>query len=115
VSPLNLAVDVLLAIGVGAELVCVLGLLLARSTYDRLHFTGVAAVAGPAAIGAAIVMRETVSPAGGVELTSGGLEALFAALFLFALNPLLGHATARAARLRERGTLAPRAKERSAP
>jgi hypothetical protein len=62
---------------------------------------------------AAIVMRETVSPAGGVELTSGGLEALLAALFLFALNPILGHATARAARLQERGTLAPRA--RSAP
>ncbi|HEY2937653.1 MAG TPA: monovalent cation/H(+) antiporter subunit G [Gaiellaceae bacterium] len=111
-SPLNLAVDVLLAVGVGAELLCVLGLLLAHTTYDRLYFTGVAAVVGPAAIGAAIVMRETVSPAGGVELTSGGLEVLLAALFLFALNPVLGHATARAA---ERGTLAARAKERAAP
>jgi monovalent cation/proton antiporter MnhG/PhaG subunit len=112
VTPLNLAVDVLLALGVAAELLCVVGLLLTRTAYDRLHYAGVAGIVGPAAIGAAIVMRETVSASGGVELTSGGLEALCSAVFLLALNPILGHAIARAARLRERGSLASRAAER---
>jgi monovalent cation/proton antiporter MnhG/PhaG subunit len=113
-SPLNLAVDVLLGIGVAAELLSVAGLLLVRSAYDRLHFVGTAGVIGPAAIGSAIVMRECVSPTGGVELTSGGIEALCAAALLFLLNPVLTHAIARAARLQERGTLEPRAAERRA-
>jgi len=114
VSPLNLAVDALLGVGVAAELLCVAGLLLMRSVYDRLHYAATATVLGPGAIGSAIVMRECVSPSGGVELTSGGLEALCGALLLFLLNPVLTHAIARAARLQERGTLEPRAGERRA-
>jgi monovalent cation/proton antiporter MnhG/PhaG subunit len=101
VSPLNLAADVLLGIGVAAELLCVAGLLLMRDAYDRLHYAAAATAVGPAAIGAAIVMRECVSPSGGVELTSGGLQALCAALALFLLNPVLTHAIARAARKHE--------------
>ena len=100
-SPLNLAADVLLGIGVGVELLCLAGLLVMRTAYDRLHYVAAATVVGPAAIGAAIVMRECVSPSGGVELTSGGLEALCAALALFFLNPVLTHAIARATRLPE--------------
>jgi monovalent cation/proton antiporter MnhG/PhaG subunit len=101
-SPLNLAVDCLLAIGVVGELLCVAGLLLMRSIFDRLHYAATATVVGPAAIGIAIVMRETVSPSGGIELTSGGIEALVTALVLFLLNPVLTHATARAARKQRR-------------
>jgi monovalent cation/proton antiporter MnhG/PhaG subunit len=101
VSPVNLAADVLLGIGVAAELLCVAGLLLMRDAYDRLHYAAAATIVGPAAIGGAIVMRECVSPSGGVELTSGGLEALCAALALFLLNPVLTHAIVRAARMHE--------------
>ena len=100
-SPINLAADVLLGLGVAAELLCVAVLLAMRTAYDRLHYVSAATVVGPASIGAAIVMRECVSPSGGVELTSGGLEALCAALALFLLNPVLTHAIARAARLHE--------------
>ena len=113
-SPLNLAVDILLGIGVAAEVLCVAGLLLVRSAYDRLHYAATASVLGPAAIGSAIVMRECATPSGGVELTSGGIEALCTALLLFLLNPVLTHAVARAIRLQERGTLEPRASERRA-
>jgi monovalent cation/proton antiporter MnhG/PhaG subunit len=100
VSPLNLAVDVLLALGVAAELACVAGLLLAPTVFARLHYVSVAAVIGPAAIASAIAMRECVSSNGGVELTSGGIEALCAGLLLFLLNPVLTHAIARAAERR---------------
>ena len=113
-TPLNLAVDVLLGVGVAAELLCAAGLVLMRSAYDRLHYVGTAGLLGPAAIGSAIAMRECVSPTGGVELTSGGIETLCAAALLFLLNPVLTHAIARAARLQERGTLEPRAAERRA-
>ena len=111
-SPLNLAVDVLLAIGVAAELVCVAGLLRMRTPYDRLHYSAAATTLGPGCIAVAIAMRETVSPAGAIELTSGGIEALCAGLLLFLLNPVLTHATARAARLAELGSFEPRAGER---
>ena len=44
-SPLNLAADVLLGIGVAAELLCVAGLLVMRTVYDRLHYASAATVA----------------------------------------------------------------------
>jgi monovalent cation/proton antiporter MnhG/PhaG subunit len=111
VSPLNLAVDVLLGIGVAAELLCVLGVLVKRTVYDRLHYAAAATTVGPVCIGIAIAMRESVSASGGIELTSGGILALVAALVVLLLNPALTHLTARVARTRERGTLEPRAQE----
>jgi monovalent cation/proton antiporter MnhG/PhaG subunit len=113
-SAVDLAVDVLLGLGVAAELVCVLGLVTRRSAYDRLHYAAAATTLGPGFIAAAIATRETVSPSGGIEMSSGGIETLVTALVLFLLNPVLTHATARAARLRERGSLEPRARERRA-
>jgi multisubunit Na+/H+ antiporter MnhG subunit len=91
-------VDVLVATGVALELVCCLGLLSMRSALDRLHYAGAATLAGPVPIAAAVCVEEGV-------FTSNGLNAIAVALLLGLLGAALTTATARAIRLRERGTL----------
>jgi monovalent cation/proton antiporter MnhG/PhaG subunit len=95
VSAQDVAVDVLVAAGVAVELLCCIGVLVMRDALDRLHFAGPAATIGPAAIGAAVVVREGISQSGGKALLVAGI--------LTAANPLIAHVTARAARIRERG------------
>jgi monovalent cation/proton antiporter MnhG/PhaG subunit len=86
----NVVVDVLLGIGVACELLCCLGVTLMRNVYDRLHYSAAATALGPFLIVAALLVREGFS--------SEGIEAIAAVLLLFALNPTLVHATARAGR-----------------
>ena len=89
-TPRDLIVDVLLGLGVGAELVCCLGVLLMRSLFDRLHYSSAATTVGPVLIGAAVFVRESVS--------AGGLQTIAIVALLFLLNPVVLIATARAAR-----------------
>jgi multicomponent Na+:H+ antiporter subunit G len=103
-SPSELAVIVLLVIGVAVTWLSCLGVLLMRDAYDRLHYTGPAAVVAPVAIAAAVVVEE--------RLSAAGIKALLIALVLVATNPVLGHATARAARIRELGEWTVREEER---
>jgi monovalent cation/proton antiporter MnhG/PhaG subunit len=86
----DLAVDVLLALGVAGELLCVAGVLAMRTTYDRLHYAGAATTVPAFLVLAAALVRE--------HLSAGGLEAIAAVGLLFLLNPALVIATARAAR-----------------
>jgi monovalent cation/proton antiporter MnhG/PhaG subunit len=86
----DLAVDVLLAIGVAAELLCVAGVLVMRTTLDRLHYAAAATTVPAFLVLLAVLVRE--------HLSSGGLEAIAAIGLLFLLNPALVIATARAAR-----------------
>lgn len=83
-----LVVDVLLALGVAGELLCVLGVLVMRTTYDRLHYAAAATTVPAFLVLAAVLVREHV--------TSGGLQAIAAVGLLFLLNPALVIATARA-------------------
>ena len=85
----DLAVDVLLGLGVAAELLCVAGVLVMRTTYDRLHYAGAATTVPAFLVLAAALVRE--------HLSAGGLEAIAAVGLLFLLNPALVIATARAA------------------
>ena len=101
----NVAVDVLLGLGVAAELLCCLGVVLMPTVYDRLHYVAASTSVGPFLILAALLVREGVSAA--------GLEAIAAVGILFLINPTLIHATARAARRIDFGSVAPRAEERS--
>lgn len=87
---MNLLVDVLLAIGVALELACCVGVALARTTFDRIHFVSAATTVPAFFILAAVLVRE--------HLSSGGLDAIAAVALMFLLNPLLTLATARAAR-----------------
>ena len=85
-----LAVDVLLALGVAAELVCVAGVLVMRTTFDRLHYATAATSVPAFLVLAAVLVQE--------HMSGGGLEALAAVFLLFLLNPALVIATARAVR-----------------
>jgi monovalent cation/proton antiporter MnhG/PhaG subunit len=86
----NVAVDVLLSLGVTGELLCVLGVVLMRTVYARLHYAAAATTVPAWLVLAAVVVREHVS--------AGGLQAIGAVAILFLLNPLLVIATGRAAR-----------------
>jgi monovalent cation/proton antiporter MnhG/PhaG subunit len=100
----NLVVDVLLAAGVAAELLCCLGVAVMRNAFDRLHFAGAGTTVGPFLILAAVLVRE--------GLTSEGFEAIAAVAVLFLLSPILVHTTARAARRVYSGRLESTAEER---
>lgn len=86
----DLTVDVLLALGVAGELLCVAGVLVMRTIYDRLHYASAATSVPAFLVLAAVLVRE--------HLSAGGLAALAAVFILFLLNPALVIATARAAR-----------------
>ncbi|HEY2957130.1 MAG TPA: monovalent cation/H(+) antiporter subunit G [Actinomycetota bacterium] len=92
----ELAVAVLLTLGVAVELVCCVGVLAMRDAYDKLHYTAPAATVGSLAIALAVVVQESFSQA--------GVKALVIFLALLVTNPVLSHATARAARVRQLGS-----------
>jgi multicomponent Na+:H+ antiporter subunit G len=94
-SPRGVLVAALLVVGVGVTLACCVGVLVMRDAYDRLHYTAPATTIAPLAIAAAIVLEEGLSAA--------GVKALLVALALLVTNPVLTHATARAARIRRLG------------
>ncbi len=85
-----MAVDVLLGLGVAGELLCVAGVLLMRTTYDRLHYAAATTTVPAFLVLAAVLVRE--------HFSSGGLDALAAVVLLFLFNPALVITTARAAR-----------------
>jgi multicomponent Na+:H+ antiporter subunit G len=95
VSVGDVAVVGLVAIGVGSALLSAAGLLAARDPYDQLHFTGPATVISPVAIAAAVLVEE--------PLSSAGVKSVLVAIIMLGTGPVLIHATARAARVRERG------------
>jgi multicomponent Na+:H+ antiporter subunit G len=103
-SPRELAVAALLVVGVGATFLSCVGVLVMRNAYDRLHYTAPAATIAPVAIAAAVVLEE--------RLSAAGIKAVLVALVLLITNPVLGHATARAARIRELGEWTIREEER---
>jgi multisubunit Na+/H+ antiporter MnhG subunit len=102
----NVVVDVLLGAGVVGEALCVVGVVLLRTTFDRLHFAGAATTVPAFFVLAAVLARE--------HLSAGGLEAIAAVAILFLLNPVLVHATARAVRRAELGDVTPLPEERVA-
>jgi multisubunit Na+/H+ antiporter MnhG subunit len=105
VSARDHAVNVLVAGGVVAELVCCLGLLAMRNAIDRLHYAGAAATLGPALIASAVCVREGL-------VSSQGLNAVLIAVLLAFGSAAVAGATARLIRLRQRGSLESTAAER---
>ena len=85
---------VLLIAGCALEGLAVLGLVVMRDVYDRLHYVGLAGY-GALLVAVGIVVRESFSLIGD--------KALATAAVLVILGPLLSHATARSLRIRERG------------
>lgn len=87
--------NALLAVGVGIELLCCLGIVVMDDVFDRLHYLGPATALGSVAIAAAVVLQEALSTA--------GIKAIMVAAVLLGAGPVLTHATARAARARRFG------------
>jgi multicomponent Na+:H+ antiporter subunit G len=89
------AVGALLTVGFLSVLLSAAGLVAAKTGWDKLHYTGPAAVVGPVAIAGAVLVEE--------PLSSAGIKAVLVALVLLLTGPVLVHASARAARVREHG------------
>lgn len=85
-----MVVDVLLAVGVVLELLCCVGVVVMRTTYDRLHYAAAGTTVPAFLILAAVLVEQ--------HLSGGGLDAIAAVGLMFLLNPVLVVATARAAR-----------------
>jgi monovalent cation/proton antiporter MnhG/PhaG subunit len=98
-SGASMSVALLLTFGVTVELACCVGVLVMDDAYDKLHYLGPAAIVGPLAIAAAVVVRESLSQA--------GIKALLTAGLLIVASPVLSHATARALYIRQRDHLEP--------
>ena len=87
-----LSVDILLALAVFTEIVCVVGVFASATVFDRLHFSGATSAVAPFLVMAAMIVEQRDhNPA---------WNAVFDALALFLLNSTLSHATARVARQR---------------
>jgi multisubunit Na+/H+ antiporter MnhG subunit len=100
----SLAVDVLLGLAVAGELLCVAGVVVMRTTFDRLHYAAAGTTLPAFLVLAAVLVREHVS--------AGGLEAIAAVGLVFLLSPVLVIATARAARRVDYGSVTPLPEER---
>jgi multicomponent Na+:H+ antiporter subunit G len=95
VSGAEIAVWVLLGISVGVQVLSVVGVVAARGTLVRLHFASPGAVLAPTPLAAAVLVAN--------GLDQAGVKAILIAVVLAATGPVLGHATARAVRVRELG------------
>jgi multicomponent Na+:H+ antiporter subunit G len=85
----------LLTSGVVVELMSCVGVLVMRHFYDRLHYVGPASTLGAFLIGAALVVQNA--------LNQQGVKSILVVVLLVTISPVLTHATARAARIREFG------------
>jgi multisubunit Na+/H+ antiporter MnhG subunit len=94
VSPSHVIATALLIAGAALELFGVLGLLVMRDAFDRLHYVGLAGY-GALLIGIAILVRESWSLIGDKALATG--------LVVMLVGPVLVHTTARSMRVRQLG------------
>jgi multicomponent Na+:H+ antiporter subunit G len=85
----------LLALGVATTLVSCVGVLVMPNVFDRLHYTGPATTIGALAIAVSIVVDAGWS--------ASSVKAMLVVVLMFVTNPVLTHATARAARIRQFG------------
>ncbi|HEX4011871.1 MAG TPA: monovalent cation/H(+) antiporter subunit G [Solirubrobacteraceae bacterium] len=90
----NAIPTVLLVLGVGVELIAVLGVCVMRDVFDRLHYVGLAGF-GALLVGVSILWAESFSLIGDKALLTGVLMVI--------MGPVLVHATARSLRTRARG------------
>lgn len=95
VSKTQILIDVLLGIGVACTVLSSLALLIMKDLYERLHY-----LSPPATIS---VICFTVAVIADKHLSQAGIKALLIMVVLLAMNAVLTHATARAARIRQFG------------
>ena len=94
-SKTQLLIDVLLAIGVISAFASCLALLVMKDLYEKLHYLSPPATVTIICFTAAVVVDKHFSQA--------GIKATLIMIVLLAMNAVLTHATARAARIRQFG------------
>lgn len=90
----HVVATILLIAGVALQLFAVLGVVVMRNAFDRLHYVGLAGY-GALLIAIAILVRESWSLIGNKALATGSV--------LVFVAPVLVHTTMRSLRTRERG------------
>jgi multisubunit Na+/H+ antiporter MnhG subunit len=98
VSAAAIVESVLLAAAALLTLVCAVGVLVMPDPFQKLHYLAPPAAFASFLVAAAVFVRGNAT---------GGIKAVLAALVLLAINAAVTHATARAARIRDAGQLAP--------
>ena len=93
-SAVHVVATILLVAGVVIELFAVLGMVVMRDAFDRLHYVGLGGY-GALLIAIAILVRESWSLIGNKALATGAV--------LVCVGPVLVHTTMRSLRTRERG------------
>ncbi len=86
---------VLLGVGIVAVLVSCLGVLVMPNVFDKLHYTAPATTVGAFTIAMAVVVKEGWS--------ASSLKSVLVFVLVLITNPVVTHATARAARIRQFG------------
>jgi monovalent cation/proton antiporter MnhG/PhaG subunit len=95
----DIAVCTLLVVGVLGFVLCALGLLVRRDAYDQMHYLAPASLVGAVAIPIAVIVQDGFAQSGG--------KALAIMILMLVANPVLSHATMRAARIRRTGQWPP--------
>ena len=90
--------DAILALGVVLELGAVAGTVAMRDAYERVHYSG------PAALGAVAIAASVLIASGPSTIS---LQAVLLAAFVLVTSPVLSHFTARAIREWDRGDWRP--------
>jgi multicomponent Na+:H+ antiporter subunit G len=95
----EIVVAVLLTVGVLGFAFTSIGVLVSRDVFDQIHYLAPGSLVGSAAISTAVLLHGGFSQA--------GAKAILIAILLLCSNPVLSHATARAARIRRKQQIAP--------
>jgi multisubunit Na+/H+ antiporter MnhG subunit len=90
----HLVATVLLIAGLVLDAFAVLGMVVMRNAFDRLHYVGLAGYGG-LCVAVAVLVRESFSLIGDKALMTGAI--------LLLVGPLVVHTTVRSLRTRERG------------
>ena len=93
----RVVLDVLVGLGVAAEVISCIGLLAMRSAIDRLHYASAGTALGPALLAAAVCVREGV-------VSAHGLAAMLVAVVFAFAGSALGVGLAKTIRLETVGT-----------
>lgn len=93
----EVVVAVLVGLGVTVEILCAVGVLVMRNPFARLHYLGPASTLGPLLLAVAVLVDQ--SPA------EARIKAVLIALVLLVIGPVVTHATAQAAWVRQQNRL----------
>src|SRR5262249_5759015 len=101
---ISLIITVLLYVAVATALLSTIGLVVMKGVNEKLHYMAPPATVSVVLIASAIVLEEGWS--------QGTTKTILCALAVLLMNPILTHATARAARIREFGHWVSQPRER---